>query len=107
MTDAEMAEHIARVNALYHRERFVYVASNGSRVKVGCSEAPRRRVSWLRCRLKDPDISLIWHQRFARAWAVEKSAHCLLREFALGGEWFSCSPKDAVSAVIKAGGMVQ
>lgn len=69
-------------------------------VKVGHSGAPESRVRQLQPKSYERLILLgAYPVGQARALAVERYAHWLLREHALGGEWFNTTVEVAAQAI--------
>lgn len=74
-------------------------------VKVGISKHPHYRAETL-SRERRGIVRLYWQSppyERAAAYTLEQRTHAQLAPHRINGEWFSCAPESAVSAVINIG----
>ena len=86
---------------------FVYVLERGGDVKVGITKSPRNRVSSLNASERDQgraDPVFFYATSGPSAGNIERIVHFKLKDFHIKGEWFSCSPDDAIQAIKLASG---
>lgn len=81
----------------------VYVMSCASgETKIGVSYLGAARVNDVRAPGGTKKRMVAISDRHERAYKVERAAHRLLADQALGGEWFSVEPNEAMAAVRRA-----
>lgn len=81
----------------------VYVVFSENLTKVGISRQSERRIKGLVSAIgRDVTVKQTWTLPMPQVRLVEKAAHEALAEFRTSGEWFTCSPEQAVVAVIEA-----
>lgn len=89
--------------------RVYVIAEEGGHVKVGVSDAPAGRMFALQT--SNPRLLRLAYQSRgfprAEAMSIEREAHRELKDRQTSGEWFACSPDEAIDAVWKAGGCTE
>lgn len=81
----------------------VYVVSSENLTKVGISRQSERRIKGLISATgRDVKVEKTWTLSMPQVRQVEKIAHKALSTFRTAGEWFSCSPDQAIEAVLEA-----
>ena len=81
---------------------FVYVMQCGDRCKVGISHQPEDRRQTLQSGMGQ-NVELVFSIEAEYSRGVEVAAHRLLAPKHSQGEWFNCTPAEAIEAVL--GGM--
>ena len=82
------------------KNKSVYLMQSGSKVKIGVSESPVKRLNSLR--IGCPDVSLVYaSEPISNAFEIESKLHKAFSEFALGHEWFSSKIKEEAIAAIE------
>lgn len=82
------------------KNKSVYLMQSGSKVKIGVSESPIKRLNSLR--IGCPDISLVYaSEPISNAFDVESKLHRVFSKFALGHEWFSSEIKEEAIVAIE------
>lgn len=82
------------------KNKSVYLMQSGSKVKIGVSESPVKRLNSLR--IGCPDISLVYaSEPISNAFEIESKLHSAFSEFSLGHEWFSNEIKEEAIAAIE------
>ena len=82
------------------KNKSVYLMQSGSKVKIGVSESPVKRLNSLR--IGCPDISLVYaSEPISNAFEIESKLHSAFSEFSLGHEWFSAEIKEEAIVAIE------
>lgn len=82
------------------KNKSVYLMQSGSKVKIGVSENPVKRLNSLR--IGCPNISLVYaSEPISNAFEIESKLHSAFSEFSIGHEWFSAEIKEEAIVAIE------
>lgn len=102
-----VAKRRAKPHATAPGDTAVYVMQDAhGRCKVGCSDGLPQRIAAMAWQVAPADRPVTLYRALllcpSIAWKTEKAAHRKLKRFAVGGEWFSASPRTCFAAVVSA-----
>lgn len=86
------------VDRRFHFSGYVYVIADKDHCKIGITGKVSRRLATLQASNAEK-LFLVFAERVDDCWSVEQAAHKSLARKRKRGEWFACTPGEAVAAV--------